>query len=307
MDKVLITGATGFVGRHCLAPLLCHAGEVHAVARSAAALDTAGLHLHAIDLLDARQVTALIAKVKPSHLLHLAWITTPGTYWTSARNLDWLEASLHLVRRFVENGGRRAVLAGSCAEYDWTAGHCHETATPLRPASLYGVCKNALRDKLNEFAQQAELSWGWGRLFFLYGPHEHPRRLVASVIRSLLAGVPARCSSGTQQRDVLHVRDAAEGLVALLRSDVSGAVNIASGEAVPVGKIIERIAEVIGRPELVRKGAVPAAADEPPLVVADVRRLCDEVRWSRRYSLEQGLADTIDWWRSRIDGNSRAA
>ena len=305
MEKVLITGASGFVGRHCLAPLLRHADEVHAVARSAE-LDGAGVQVHAVDLLDGQQVTALLARVKPTHLLHLAWIATPGVYWTSPQNRDWVHASVHLVRRFVAEGGRGAVLAGSCAEYDWTRGICHESDTLLKPVSLYGASKNALRDRVQSLAEQAGLSWAWGRLFFLYGPHEHPRRLAASVIRSLLAGMPADCSSGTQRRDLLHVGDTAAAIVALLRSEVQGAVNIASGEAVAVGKVVERIAALIGRPELVRMGAV-AAADEAPLVVADVRRLCDEVRWAPRYDLDQGLADAIDWWRSRIDANSRAA
>src|SRR5437899_48727 len=110
MDKVLITGATGFLGRHCLAPLLACADAVHAAARSVAMLTEAGVRGHALDVLDAAQVSAFLAEVRPTHLLHLAWVTTPGAYWTSLENMRWVDASEHLVRAFAAHGGRRAVV-----------------------------------------------------------------------------------------------------------------------------------------------------------------------------------------------------
>src|SRR5262249_18992294 len=187
MRRGLITGPGGFVGRCCLAPLAAGFDEGHALAR--APLPGAAGRVPAAGLLDAAPVTGLGRPVRPSHLLHRAWVTTPGGYWTSADNLRWVGASLHLLRAFADAGGRRVVVAGSCAEYDWTAaGTCDEATTPLRPATLYGACKDALRRVLEAFAAQAGLSAAWGRLFFLYGPGEHPDRLVASVARALLAG-----------------------------------------------------------------------------------------------------------------------
>jgi nucleoside-diphosphate-sugar epimerase len=301
MRKVLITGAGGFVGRQCLPRLAAAAREVHAVVRRGTGPGPRGTVLHRADLLNAAEVSALLAEVRPSHLLHLAWVTTPGVYWTSAENLAWLAASLHLARAFAENGGERAVLAGSCAEYDWAAGECREGQTPLRPASLYGVCKNALREVVEGFARSAGLSVAWGRLFFLYGPHEAPRRLVPAVVGALLRGEPALCSAGEQRRDFLHVEDAAAALVALLGSGVTGAVNVGSGEAVPVRAVARRLAALVGRPHLLRLGALPAT-DEAPLVVADVRRLREEVGWAPEFSLDCGLARTVAWWKAQGGG-----
>src|SRR5262249_4985499 len=146
-------------------------------------------------------VAAIINRVRPSHLLHLAWTTEPGSYWTSPDNVRWLEASLSLLRAFAAHGGERVVMAGTCAEYDWAEGICREYPTPLRPISVDGVCKNALREVSESLGTRLGLRTAWGRVFFLYGPHEHPRRLVASVIGSLLHGEPALCSEGTQRRD----------------------------------------------------------------------------------------------------------
>src|SRR5438093_4004920 len=163
------------------------------------------MRAHKADLFDAAAVAEAIKCVRPSHLLHLAWTTEPGSYWTTPDNVRWLEASLALLRAFAAHGGERVVMAGTCAEYDWAEGICRENATPLRPVSLYGVCKNALREVSEALAARLGLRAAWGRVFFLYGPHEHPRRLVAAVITSLLRGEPALCSEGMQRRDFLHV------------------------------------------------------------------------------------------------------
>ncbi len=78
------------------------------------------------DLLDGRETEAVLSRVQPTHLLHFAWYTVPGRYWTAPDNLRWTEASLRLLRAFEAHGGRRVVMAGTCAEYDWRYGYCSE-------------------------------------------------------------------------------------------------------------------------------------------------------------------------------------
>ncbi len=300
MKRVLITGASGFIGRHCLKPLLVNNYEVDAVfskqPTNSININNA-VKWHQVDLLDWQQSELLVKRLQPTHLLHLAWYTAPGQYWTSIENIGWVQASLNLLQAFVVNGGQRAVIAGSCAEYDWNYGYCSERLTPLLPTTLYGTCKHALQMMVNAFADQMELSTAWGRVFFLYGPHEYPNRLVPAVIRSLLVGQTALCSHGNQIRDFLYVQDAAEAFVALLDSNVSGPVNIASGQPVKLKELIYKIAGIFNRPDLVQLGAISALESEPPLLVADVQRLQNEVKWKPRYDLETGLSNTIDWWR----------
>jgi nucleoside-diphosphate-sugar epimerase len=144
------------------------------------------------------------------------------------------------------------------------------------------------------------LSSAWGRLFFLYGPHEYEERLVASIIRSILQDHPALCSHGEQVRDFLYIEDAADALAALLDSDVTGPVNIASGVPLRLSELIQEIAAQLGRPDLIRLGARPTAPNEPSLLVADVGRLRDEVRWAPQYELTRGLNETINWWKSQL-------
>jgi nucleoside-diphosphate-sugar epimerase len=317
MRKVLLTGATGFIGRQCLDALGARRSfdEIHVVSTQGADsnstrellsdLDTeasARVRWHQADLLSGEHTRRLIAEVRPSHLLHLAWYAEPGKYWTSPLNEEWLRASKELLRAFVEQGGERVVAAGTCAEYDWkTGGYCSERETPLLPATFYGQCKHDLHDALETLSSATGLSAAWGRIFFLYGAHEHPQRLVASVVGALLRDEPARCTHGEQLRDFLYVRDVAEAFVALLESDVRGAVNVASGETVSLKSVVEKIGEKLSRPHLVQLGARPAPLGEPELLAADVSRLRDEVGWTPRYTLDAGLDETISWWRKQID------
>ena len=300
MSKVLVTGASGFVGRHCAAELAARGYEVHALTRRADADAGADVTWHRGSLLDVGPVEEVLAAVRPRALLHLAWHQVPGELYTSLDNHRWVASSLRLLEAFRTAGGERVVMAGSSAEYDWRYGYCSEDVTPLAPRSVYGVCKKALGALFRSFCDGTAVSGAWARIFFLYGPHEHPRRLVASVVRSLLAGDKAKTSHGGQLRDYLHVEDAARALVTLLAGDVTGAVNVGSGRPTALGDIITGIGRRLDAEHLVEWGAVPVPEDDPPLVVADVRRLRSEVGWSPRLSLDQGLEQTIAWWRREL-------
>ncbi len=299
IKRVLVTGATGFIGQHCLPLLIDRGYEVHAVSSRPVTHDTNQIHWHHADLLDQRQASALMAEVRPSHLLHFAWYAVPGKYWTSPENLRWVQTSITLMHEFARYKGQRCVVGGTCAEYDWGYGYCSEGVTPLAPTTLYGICKHSLQLMLSAFSREAGLSAAWGRIFFPFGPHEHPERLVAHVISSLLRGEPAACTHGNQIRDLLYVEDVAAAIAALLDSHVSGPVNIASGTPVALRDVILKIGDLQGRPDLIQLGALPARKDDPPILVGDVRRLRDEVGWQPLYDLDQGLLTTLRWWQER--------
>ena len=301
MKKVLLTGATGFVGQ-CVIPYLLERNfSVHAVSSNRQKIQQRNVVWHHADLLRTEDVTELVREVNASHLLHLAWYVRPGSFWDAAENLDWLRASLFLARQFAKHGGERIVTAGTCAEYDWSqSGPYSETETRMRPQALYGAAKYALYLTLDKFAETANLSFASGRIFFPFGPNEPEERMIPSVIRALLRNAEATTSHGNQIRDFLYVRHTAAAFAALLDSDVAGAVNIASGAGTRLKDIAESIADIVGRSELLRIGVLPARANEPHEIVADVTRLREEVRFNCDTDLTGPLTDTIEWWRGTI-------
>jgi nucleoside-diphosphate-sugar epimerase len=314
--RVLVSGAGGFIGRWSVPALLRLGYEAHAVLSGNASRDVPeqlrGARIHFADLYDDSRVDELLREVRPTHLLHFAWIATPGLYWNSAENFRWVSASERLLRSFRAHGGIRVMMAGSCAEYDWSRVEiCDELLSPLandnaaaaNDAALlspYVACKIALQKTLADFGRHEHLSTAWGRIFFQFGPFEHPERLVPSVIRNLLLNREAPCSHGRQMRGFLHVADVGAAFAAVLDSELQGPVNIGSDERIALADLIDRIGRQIGRPDLVRLGARPAPPQEPLVLVPDIHRLRDQARWRPRFTLNEGLSDTIAWWRGRL-------
>ena len=292
MRRVLVTGGHGFIGAQCVGPLLAGGFEVHVVSLSGGPAVSREA-VHRLDLMDSSSVQALMRQLQPSHLLHLAWETTPGQFWNSPRNRDWRDASLSLFDAFTASGGRRFVGAGSCAEYDWSSPLLDEVITPLRPATPYGQAKNETRERLEQMALAAGISFAWGRTFFLYGPGEKEGRLVGDVIRSLLQNKPVATTEGSQVLDYMHVADVGAAFAMVTSSGVEGAINIASGDAHRVRDILEIIAGETGRGDLVQYGARPNVPGQPARLEASIARLMREVRFTPTYKLMEGLKDTV--------------
>ncbi len=206
--------------------------------------------------------------------IHLAWYVEPGKYLESPLNDKCRDDSLALVK-LVQC--RRWVLAGTCFE--------------VSPTTRYARCKRELFLALEHLG----IELAWPRLFYLYGPHEHPRRFVPTVINELLQGRPAPLTSGDEVRDFLHVEDVAEALCAVATSTLTGIINVGSGQPVTVREVATEIARIIGRPDLLRFGAYQSAPSDPPRIVADVAKL--NAIWRPRISLTDGLRATIEWWR----------
>ena len=303
--NVLLTGATGFLGAP-LARLLVRLGcQVYAPVRPESnrwriqdLLSSPSLHMLDCDLLAPDQVASCLESVRPELCFHLAWYAQPGKYLTSPLNLQHLSASLTLAGQLAEKGCKRLVVAGTCAEYNADLGYLSESS-PTAPATLYAASKLALNLTLAQLAPQLDLQVAWARIFYVYGPCEDGRRFIPAVIRSLLRGETTQLTPGMQVRDYLHIDDVAGALWAIAQKSLTGIINIGSGVPVTNRQVAIQIGDILGCPELVKFGDLPYRPGDPMFVCADNRRLVEQTGWQPGYGIEEGLSNTIDWWKSR--------
>ena len=297
VKKILITGGTGFIGTRVVRELLKRGYEVHSLVFPPFAPEQKHLIQHEMNLMNSEEVDTFLKENSFETLVHLAWYVGPKCQ-ISELNIDWLEASLHLIKTFYRNGGKTVLVTGSMSEYDFSYGWCREDKTPLVSLSLYGQTKAALYETINKFSIFTDLKLKWARLFNLYGPGEKPARLMPTVINSMLKGEDVKVSLCTQVQNYLYVVDAAEAIVDFLESNVDGAVNIAADTAVRLKDIVEKIKELTGFEGKILYGAVPMAFDQQ-FLSGDNNRLTKEVGWKQRTSLENGLKQTIQWWKGQ--------
>jgi nucleoside-diphosphate-sugar epimerase len=268
---ILMTGATGFVGRQVLRELAERNYRVCAVVRAgtqdrlpqSAAIETIVV---TPDLWSESAAWWTDVCRGVDSVIHVAWYAEPGAYLQSPKNLECLAGTLRLAQAAAQAKVRRFVGIGTCFEYDLSAGHL-SVQTPLRPSTPYAEAKVAAFTALSRLLPQKGIEFAWCRLFYLYGEGEDERRLVPYLRAKLRAGEPVELTSGKQIRDYLDVRDAGRMIVEAALGTVQGPVNICSGVAVTIRQLAERIADEYARRDLLRFGARPDNLVDPPCVI----------------------------------------
>jgi nucleoside-diphosphate-sugar epimerase len=290
--KVLLTGASGYLGRHVLKALEMQGIET-VCAQHRATLSSQTGEVLSTDLLSPDGASELVTRAKATHLLHLAWYVEQGKYWNSPQNFEWVQASIRLVDAFCRQGGKHVVVAGTCAEYDWDYGYMQEGLTPYKPHTPYGICKNATRQMLQSMCDLHNARLAWGHVFFPFGIDESLGRLIPSLIQVFRGQIPAFGVNNEAIRGMLPVTDAAQAFVRLLQHHQAyGAYNICSGIPTRIDEIVELIAaELHEDPSVVLK--LPSSrSSDPTMLLGNNQRLCS-IGWSMESSLKKCLQQTI--------------
>ncbi|MDO9540774.1 MAG: NAD(P)-dependent oxidoreductase, partial [Kiritimatiellia bacterium] len=262
MNKLFITGASGFIGSHVVRHAFAANCQVAILAMPTDPLwrlkDMAD-HLTVIqgDLDHPETYRLVLSAWKPEACIHLAWYAEPGKYLHAMENLACLEGSLALFQELIRIDCRHIVMAGTCAEYALQNKIINEDS-PTDPATLYAACKLSLNLIGRQLAARTGVKFTWGRVFYLYGPHEDPRRVVPALIHSLSEGKPFPATSGEQVRDYLHVEDVASAFYRLAEHGTEGVFNICSGNPITMRRLMEIIGEIMRHGELIRFGEAPA-------------------------------------------------
>lgn len=269
--KVLLTGATGFVGCQVLRELLDQNVRVRAVLRNGKQgkiLTNKGIEsvITTPDLFSETEAWFKDICADIDTVIHVAWYAEPGKYLQSPKNLDCLMGSLQLAKGAAQAKIRRFIGIGTCFEYDLTAGIL-SVQTPLKPLTPYAGTKAATFMALSQWLPQQNIDFAWCRLFYLYGEGEDERRLVPYLRTKLAHGEPVELTSGEQIRDYLNVREAGKMIVEIALSNDQGPINICSGMPTTIRQLAEKIADEYGRRDLLKFGTRPDNLIDPPCVI----------------------------------------
>jgi len=268
---ILLTGATGFVGRHVLRALAGQNCRVRPVVREgkenllppSAAIETviASRDIFAESVAWWADICRDVDTV-----IHVAWYVEPGQYLQSPKNQECLAGTLQLAQGAIQAKVRRFIGIGTCFEYDLSADRL-TVETALKPSTPYARAKADAFAALSQLLPQNGVEFAWCRLFYLYGEGEDARRLVPYLRAQLAAGAPVELSRGEQVRDYLDVAEAGRMIADAALWPGQGPVNICSGVPITLRALAERIADEYGRRDLLRFGARPDNLTDPPIVV----------------------------------------
>jgi nucleoside-diphosphate-sugar epimerase len=296
-EKVLVTGASGYIGPHlCLR--LCKSGdEVHAVSRMRQHGEDSCPNWWQGDLADIDVVRDLLKTINPDVIFHLAGHAAGG------RELELvlptfhsnLATTINLLSVAAEIGCRRIVLPGSLEEPN-------SLDAEVLPSSPYAASKWAGSAYARMFHKLYETPIVIARLFMTYGPgKQNPRKLIPYVITSLLRGRAPKVSSGERQIDWIYIDDAVDGLIAAARApDVEGCViDLGSGSLVSIKTMVHKIMDLMD-PSL--EPLFGASPDRPmeQVRVANIENTNSKIGWEPSTLLESGLQKTVDWYRTKL-------
>ena len=309
--RVLITGATGFIGSHLAERLVAEGAEVTlAVEPRASKANVASIldkvRVHEVDLREGQTVQRLVRECQPSKVYHLAavGVTDPGVDPTLAAQVNVL-GTLNLLEALSETNCDCFVNTGTCYEYGHNTPPMHEDQM-ADPINAYAASKSAAWLFCNMYHRTRGYPIVTVRPFTVYGPRQSERALIPQTIISALRGEDFEMTGGEQTRDFTYVDDVVEGYIraSLSKKAIGQTINLGTGEERPIKDVVLKVLELMGSPVRPLIGALPYRPRDIRRLYSDSSKARELLGWQSQVSLEDGLRKTIAWYTEKFKAQS---
>ena len=261
--KVIVSGATGFIGQHLIPILLKDGYEVLAISRSQKRAETLpwfkDVKFVSYDFHSDQQITEVEGF---RGLIHLAWQDLPN-YDSSVHLKKNLPYSYQFIESLINKGVNQVLIAGTCFEYGLKSGAISSSST-TEPTTLYATAKDTLRKKLTSLSLNKDFNLQWARIFYMFGKGQNSNSIISQLDFAIKNKQKVfRMSGGEQIRDYLPVEKAAEKLFYLYKSGNKGIFNICSGKPISIKNLVESYIEKKNSNIIPKYGYYPYSVYEP--------------------------------------------
>lgn len=284
--RIVVTGASGYVGRILVAQLFGKVEAILCIGQSNVHPTSTDLQFCPANLLQEIPQQQL-RDFRPTHLIHLAWIADHGVFWHSPLNSSWVTATQKLLLAFAAAGGKHVTVTGTCAEYTWNETPCDEHTSETEPSTLYGQAKLLCLRQTTETCDKLGIGLAWARVFFPYGRQENAKRLIPQVYHALQKQQHLEVC-GELQRDFLFIDDAAAAICHLALSQQNGVYNISSGRAIELKEVVRLMAEALSVSSACISFKPLQVGTQPKLLVGVNQRL-SSTGWQEKFDISMGL------------------
>lgn len=302
MKKIMITGASGFLGKYVTEQFAMSGQyEVYAITSGRRSVEfPKGVIVKNADLLNEKETGDLIEEIQPDIMCHLAWALEDHKFLNSEKNIDWMAASIYMLRHFIKNKGSQVLFAGSSSEYGiGSLGYC-ETVRG-REYSLYGITKYTFEQFAKTYCESSGVTFVCARYFSIYGPNDlREGRAIPTAIQTLMKGKKFICRVPYNIWDFVYVEDCAKATFQLVEQKCTGCYNVASGKPQMMKDVFRLISEILQCVDLVEYNL---DSTQGVSLTADSTRLKEAVGDVCNTPLRDGLEKTIAWWKKEMNRN----
>lgn len=290
MEKIFITGGTGFIGCGVVKKIKQDKElECYVLTRKKVISDDEKIHYLNVDITDVILLKKFFYDIKPDTLVHLAWHDDKMNYMNSDDNYLYLNHSIVLLRLFLSAGGKNVIVSGTCAEYDWSQNNIHYEDEYCLPLSVYGMCKLELYNICDGLCKEYGVRLVWGRVFFCYGPGEGRYKLLTMAYNEFCKGNVFICKRPSAYLDYIFVEDVTNYFMEfIINKKINGIINICTGKPIYVFDLINSLASKMGKSD---KSFFNS--DEQNMVVIGSIKKAQQYNLFCRYSIDMGIEEYI--------------